>query len=121
MSCTSGPGLVNFRLSKPRVGKSRPDVHSLANSGRDEELKRKLVGRKEFTTVLRNPDSMTAQLLSAWSNIPLLLMRDLDWERAPLVLIGLEDYMMSPLLPPGTLLQLNKKARTIAVGHLERV
>ena len=78
--------------------------------------KRKLVGNTEFTTVLKNPDSVTGQLLSAWSNIPLLLMLDIDWERGPLVLIGLDDYMMWPLLPPGTLLQLNKKVRTIADG-----
>jgi hypothetical protein len=33
-----------------------------------------------------------------------------------MVLIGLSDRMMWPLLPPGSLLQLNQKVRTIAPG-----
>ena len=56
------------------------------------------------------------RILGAWSDIPLLLMLDADWERGPLVLIGLSDRMMWPLLPPGSLLQLDPKARTIADG-----
>src|SRR5215203_1784476 len=55
-------------------------------------------------------------LLTAWSDVPLLSMIDVDWERGPLVLIGLSDRMMWPLLPPGSLLQLNQKVRTIADG-----
>jgi hypothetical protein len=71
---------------------------------------------KELITVLNDPTSATTRLLTVWSNVPLLLMLDEDWERGPLVLIGLTDYMMWPLLPPGTLLQLDQKARTIAEG-----
>jgi hypothetical protein len=43
-------------------------------------------------------------------------MLDVDWERGPLVLIGLSDRMMWPLLPPGSLLQLDQSVRTIANG-----
>lgn len=57
-----------------------------------------------------------SRLLRAWSDVPLLLMLDIDWDRGPLVLIGLSDQMMSPLLPPGSLLQLDQKVRTIANG-----
>ena len=46
----------------------------------------------------------------------MLLMLDVDWDRGPLVLIGLSDRMMWPLLPPGSLLQLDQKVRTIAGG-----
>ena len=70
----------------------------------------------EFTTILKDASSTTRMLLNAWADIPLLLMLETDWERGPLVLIGLNDYMMWPLLPPGTLLQLNPKTRTIAAG-----
>lgn len=72
--------------------------------------------RRELTTVLQDPASATRRILSVWSDIPLLLMLDIDWERGPLVLIGLSDRMMWPLLPPGSLLQLDPKVRTIADG-----
>ena len=71
---------------------------------------------RELTAILQDPASATRRLLSAWSDIPILLMLDTDWDRGPLVLIGLSDRMMWPLLPPGSLLQLNPKARTIAEG-----
>jgi hypothetical protein len=69
-----------------------------------------------MTTILQDPASATRRLLSAWSNVPLLLMLDIDWDRGPLVFIGLSDQMMSPLLPPGSLLQLDKKVKKVANG-----
>jgi hypothetical protein len=78
--------------------------------------KRKFVGSAEFATAVKQPDSATARLFTAWANIPLLLMRNEDWKRGPLIMIGQSDYMMWPLLPPGTLLRLNKKMRRIHNG-----
>lgn len=72
--------------------------------------------KRELTTVLQDPASAMRRLLTAWSDAPLLSMVDVDWERGPLVLIGLTDRMMWPLLPPGTLLQLDPKVKTIAEG-----
>ena len=72
--------------------------------------------QRELTTILQDPTSATHRILNAWSEVPLLLMLDVDWERGPLVLIGLVDRMMWPLLPPGSLLQLNRKVKTIASG-----
>lgn len=72
--------------------------------------------KRELTAVLQNPGAMRS-LLSAWSHVPLPLMLDVDWERGPLVLIGLSDRMMWPLLPPGSLLQLDPKARNVVNGN----
>ncbi|HET6979412.1 MAG TPA: hypothetical protein VFI24_23975 [Pyrinomonadaceae bacterium] len=72
--------------------------------------------KKELTQVLHDPTSAMRRLLTVWGDVPLLLMLDVDWDRGPLVLIGLSDRMMWPLLPPGSLLQLDPKARTIAGG-----
>jgi hypothetical protein len=74
------------------------------------------VDRRELTTVLQDPASAMRRLLSVWSDVPVLLMLDIDWDRGPLVLIGLSDRMMWPLLPPGSLLQLDPRVRTIADG-----
>jgi len=74
------------------------------------------VDQRELTAILQDPASATRRLLSAWSEVPLLLMLDVDWDRGPLVLIGTKDRMMWPLLPPGSLLQLDQKVRTIVDG-----
>ena len=67
-----------------------------------------MVDKHELTTILHNPKSAMRRLLTMWGNVPLLLMLDVDWERGPLVLIGAGDRMMWPLLPPGSLLQLDQ-------------
>jgi len=55
----------------------------------------------KLTALLRDSGSVTHRLLAAWGTVPLLLMRNIDWDRGPLVIIGFEDLMMWPLLPPG--------------------
>ena len=82
-------------------------------SGCDREIG---MDKRELTTILHDLTTPTHRLLTAWWNIPVLLMLDIDWDRGPLVLVGSEDRMMWPLLPPGSLLQLDQKARTIIDG-----
>ena len=72
--------------------------------------------KRELTVLLQDPSSAMHRLLSTWSDVPLPLMLDVDWDRGPLVLIGLSDRMMWPLLPPGSLLQLDQKVKTVASG-----
>ena len=72
--------------------------------------------KRELTTLLHDPTSAMYRILSTWSDVPIPLMLDVDWDRGPLVLIGLSDRMMWPLLPPGSLLQLDQKVRTVASG-----
>ena len=71
----------------------------------------------ELTTLLRDPASAQHRLLTVWSETPLPLMLDVDWSRGPLVLVGQLDRMMWPLLPPGSLLQLDQSVRTIKEGR----
>ena len=72
--------------------------------------------KRELTQVLQDPASAMRRLLNGWTDVPLLLMLDVDWDRGPLVLLGLSDRMMWPLLPPGSLLQLDANVRTIDGG-----
>lgn len=72
--------------------------------------------RRELTALLHDPTSAMHRILNVWSDVPIPLMLDVDWERGPLVLIGLSDRMMWPLLPPGSLLQLDPKVKTIESG-----
>jgi hypothetical protein len=73
--------------------------------------------QRELTAVLQDPVSAMRRLLSVWSDVPVPLMLDVDWDRGPLVLIGLSDRMMWPLLPPGSVLQLDPRVRTVANGN----
>jgi hypothetical protein len=95
-------------------------IHDNVTNRCDETVNffaRATMDKRELTTILQDPASATRRLLNVWSDIPILLMLDIDWDRGPLVLVGLSDRMMWPLLPPGSLLQLNPKVRTIADGQ----
>ena len=72
-----------------------------------------MANKRDFTTILHDPRSAMRRLLAMWGSVPLLLMLDVDWERGPLVLIGTADRMMWPLLPPGSLLQLDQTVRSV--------
>lgn len=72
--------------------------------------------KRELTILLHDQASAMHRILSTWSDVPIPLMLDVDWNRGPLVLIGLADRMMWPLLPPGSLLQLDQKVKTVASG-----
>ncbi|HET7113113.1 MAG TPA: hypothetical protein VFI57_05680 [Pyrinomonadaceae bacterium] len=68
---------------------------------------------RELIRLLRDRDTTTNRLLTAWADVPMLLMLEDEWERGPLVLVGFSDRMMWPMLPPGSLLRLDPKARKI--------
>ena len=80
-------------------------------------MEKRELDKRELTAILQNPESATHRLLMMWRDVPLLLMLDVDWGRGPLVLIGKADGMMWPLLPPGSLLQLDQRVRTISDGR----
>ncbi len=68
---------------------------------------------RELVRLLRDRESPTNRLLTAWADTPMLLMFDEDWEEGPLVVVGFSDRMLWPLLPPGSVLRLDSKARKI--------
>lgn len=67
----------------------------------------------QLIRILRDRESATHRLLTAWADTPMLLMLEEDWEEGPLVVVGFSDRMLWPLLPPGSLLRLDSKARKI--------
>ena len=81
------------------------------------------MNKVELTSLLHDPTSSLHRLLTIWSETPMLLMLDIDWRRGPLVLVGRADRMMWPLLPAGSLLQLDQSDRTVdqaQYGEFER-
>jgi hypothetical protein len=67
----------------------------------------------QLVRLLRDRESATNRLLTAWADAPMLLMLEEDWEGGPLVVVGFSDRMLWPLLPPGSLLRLDSKSRKI--------
>ncbi len=67
----------------------------------------------QLVRLLRDRESATNRLLTAWADTPMLLMLQEDWESGPFVVVGFSDRMLWPLLPPGSLLRLDSKARKI--------
>ena len=67
----------------------------------------------QLVRLLRDRESTTSRFLSAWADAPMLMMLDEDWQGGPLVAVGFGDRMLWPLLPPGSLLRLDTKARKI--------
>src|SRR5688572_24832963 len=75
-----------------------------------------LMDPRELTILLRDRENPTHRLLNLWADSPMLLMLEEDWERGPLVLVGLSDRMLWPLVTPGSLLRLDPKSRKIEDG-----
>jgi len=78
---------------------------------------------KQVVSHLRDYTGLTHRLLTTWAETPMVMMLEEDWEKGPLVLIGEADRMMWPLLPPGSVLRLDPKARKIddrSWGEFER-
>jgi hypothetical protein len=75
-----------------------------------------IIDPRELIRLLRDRESPTNRLLATWADVPMLLMLEEEWDGGPLVLLGFSDRMMWPLLPPGSLLRLNPKARKIEDG-----
>lgn len=71
---------------------------------------------RELIFLLRDRESATHRLLTAWADAPMLLMLEEEWDGGPLVLVGSSERMLWPLVPPGSLLRLNPKARKIEDG-----
>jgi hypothetical protein len=60
-------------------------------------------------TVPFESTNLLSRLVDIWGEVPVPLLRHLDLRRCLYGYIGTEDRTMSPLLPPGTLVQIDAK------------
>ena len=54
-----------------------------------------------------------SRVIQQWGKVPLSLLENLDIEEYRYAVIGSEDYLMYPMLPPGTLVQIDDRHRRI--------
>jgi transcriptional regulator with XRE-family HTH domain len=64
---------------------------------------------RESATLQRT--SLLSELITAWEHVPLQVLRHLNLRRCRYGVIGLNDYMMYPLLRPGSFVQLADQQR----------
>jgi len=60
--------------------------------------------------------SLLGHLLRRWGKVPLSLLDSLEPSHYTYGLIGMDDWSMSPIIPPGSLLLIDGARRKVAVG-----
>ena len=64
---------------------------------------------------LRNTSYLT-RMIEAWGKVPLTMLDRLNLQDYRYGYVGLEDWMMYPLIPPGSLLQIDVQRRGVESG-----
>ena len=57
------------------------------------------------------------RMVEAWGEVPIALIQHLDLRHSLYGYVGLQDYTLYPLLRPGSLVQVDQRARKIRQGH----
>lgn len=101
-------GMEAGDITKDRVVFGAPKTHLLMTS--DESISNDIsfpeganpTQQFEYTSLL-------TRLVDIWGDVPVPLLRHLDLRRSLYGYIGTKDLTMSPLLPPGTFVQIDAK------------
>jgi hypothetical protein len=97
----AGQGYMSLRL---------PNTHLL---GPVQEPRQALLTSLAPSSAERlNRTNLVSQMFENWRDIPVLL-RQIDLENSILGYIGLKDYMMYPLLRPGSVVQVDARQKAI--------
>ena len=99
------------QMSKDSAFADPPNTHPIQFSNGDRasvSLPLKLDPGIDFrqTTYL-------SRVIQQWGRVPLTLLENLDIQEHRYAVIGTEDYLMYPLLPPGALVQIDDSYRQI--------
>ena len=64
-----------------------------------------------------NDTSLLARLVEVWGEVPIALIQHLDIRRKLYGYVGLRDFTLSPLLRPGSFVQIDSRVRRIQPMH----
>jgi hypothetical protein len=131
------PGSFKMASLADIYGMELAEIHKLYNVSRDITDERPAY-RPPTTQLLRpreDPSGVKAELpadlrieetnllagmVDIWGSVPVPLLRQLGLEQSLYGYIGTEDKSMSPLLPPGTFLQIDSKQNRIKKGPYKK-
>jgi transcriptional regulator with XRE-family HTH domain len=101
-------GIKPGDITKERSIFSPPKTHLLTPS--DELLTNNVVTPEASDVAVQLEDTnLLTRLVDIWGDVPVPLLRRLDLRRSLYGYIGTKDRTMSPLLPPGTFVQIDAK------------
>jgi transcriptional regulator with XRE-family HTH domain len=95
-------------FSPPKTHLLTPPGESLTDSGVPPEA--------SGATFQLEDTNLLSRLVDIWGDVPVPLLRRLDLRRSLYGYIGTKDRTMSPLLPPGTFVQIDAKQSRIRKG-----
>jgi transcriptional regulator with XRE-family HTH domain len=92
-----------------------PKTHLLVSVEEDDIQNGLTVDDVLAKSGIENTDLLT-RVVDIWGDIPVPLLRHVDLRRYLYGYIGIEDKTMSPLLPPGTFVQIDAKQARVEKG-----
>jgi len=92
-----------------------PKTHLLVSVEEDNIQNGLIVDDVLAKSGIENTDLLT-RVVDIWGDIPVPLLRHVDLRRYLYGYIGIEDKTMSPLLPPGTFVQIDAKQARVQKG-----
>jgi transcriptional regulator with XRE-family HTH domain len=92
-----------------------PKTHLLVSVEEDDIQNGLTVDDALAKSGIENTDLLT-RVVDIWGDIPVPLLRHVDLRRYLYGYIGIEDKTMSPLLPPGTFVQIDAKQARVQKG-----
>jgi hypothetical protein len=101
-------GIKPGDITKERALFSPPKTHLL--SAPDERVTESgELPRDSDVTLQLESTNLLSRLVDIWGDVPVPLLRHLDLRRSLYGYIGTKDRTMSPLIPPGTFVQIDAK------------
>jgi transcriptional regulator with XRE-family HTH domain len=110
-------GIQPGDITKERAIFLPPKTHLLTPP--DESLADKATPSESSEETLENTN-LLSRLVDIWGDVPVPLLRRLDLRRSLYGYIGTTDRTMSPLLPPGTFVQIDAKQTHVGKGWAKK-
>jgi len=98
---------------------SPPKTHILTSPDESTSDNAGTADDSDITLQLENTN-LLSKLVDIWGDVPVPLLRRLDLRRSLYGYIGTQDRTMSPLLPPGTFVQIDAKQTRVRKSPAKR-
>ena len=106
-------GLHIGDLSRYRTSVGVPKTH-LLDSGADVHIEKVSLPVRFKPEFRLDKTNLLARIVEKWDEIPVGFLQHLDLRKSMYGYIGLEDYTLSPLIRPGSLVQIDANQRKIS-------